>query len=103
MSRYVERSCSSHYSNPAEDYAALRAVLLTSPQTWRERSATSVRVAHVRLPHNTNVWAFSRQEMLNMVGALDNNTHDIFATSGTSEWFVWGSVPEHLVVNQHEL
>ena len=63
-----------------------------------------VRIAHVRLLPNTNVWAFSRAEMLNMMGIFSNQAQQqTFSTSAPSEWFVWGFVPDEFVQNRHLL
>lgn len=64
-----------------------------------QRDPASVRVAHVRLPQNTNVWCFSRAEMLNMMETFGSKTQwQMIPVSGQSEWFVWGAVPDHLVL-----
>jgi hypothetical protein len=56
------------------------------------RSPESVRIAHVRLPRNTNVWAFSRAEMLSMMGIFGNRAQlQTLSNSAPSEWFVVGS------------
>lgn len=68
------------------------------------RDPNSVRIAHVRLPRGTNVWAFSRAEMLDMMGVFGNAARlEMLRTSGANEWFVWGVVPEALVQNRHAL
>lgn len=68
------------------------------------RDGNSVRIAHVRLPRDTNVWAFSRAEMLDMMGVFGQPAqHQTFRTSGPSEWFVWGVVPKDLVQNRSAL
>ena len=68
------------------------------------RRAPSVQIAHVRIPRGTNVWAFSRQEMLDMIGTFGHVARmEMFRMSGVSEWFVWGVVPETLVQNRSAL
>lgn len=37
-----------------------------------DRDPISVGIAHVRLPRDNNVWAFSRAEMLMMMGIFGN-------------------------------
>lgn len=64
----------------------------------------SARIAHVRLLRNTNVWAFSRAEMLSMMGTFGDQAQlQTFRTSARSEWFVWGFVPDEFVQNRHLL
>lgn len=68
------------------------------------RDGNSVRIAHVRLPQGTNVWAFSRAEMLQMMGTHGGQAQlDMLRISEPSQWFVWGVVPEALVQNRHAL
>lgn len=58
----------------------------------------SIRVAHVRLPRYTDVWVFSRIEMLGMMGAFSHQAGlEMLEESAPSEWFVWGDVPNTLV------
>jgi hypothetical protein len=59
----------------------------------------SVRIVHVRIPLGTDVWFFSRQEMLDMMRALNDYSLDLMTCSGPTEWFVWGRVPEEYVVD----
>jgi hypothetical protein len=59
----------------------------------------AVRIAHVRLSLGTNVWFFSRQEMLAMMRAVDDYGMDLVSCSGRTEWFVWGRVPDEYVVD----
>jgi hypothetical protein len=58
-----------------------------------------IRIAHVRLPRGSNVWSFSREEMLGMMNALNNNDWQLMAFSGAREWFVWGFVPDRFVLD----
>lgn len=68
------------------------------------RNPRSVRIAHVRLSRNTNVWAFSRAEMLSMMGTFGHEAQlQTMRTSAPSEWFVWGVVPDEFVQNRHSL
>jgi len=68
------------------------------------RIPESVRIAHVRLPRNTNVWAFSRAEMLSMMGTFGHQAQlEMSRVSAPSEWFVWGAVPDEYVQNRHSL
>lgn len=68
------------------------------------RIPESVSIAHVRLPRNTNVWAFSRAEMLSMMGTFSHQTKlEMSQVSAPSEWFVWGAVPDECVQNGHLL
>lgn len=68
------------------------------------RDPNSVRIAHVRLPRGTNVWALSRMEMLDMMAFFGGAARGkMFATSEANEWFVWGSVPNSLVHNRYTL
>jgi hypothetical protein len=68
------------------------------------RDPNSVRIAHVRLSRGTNVWAFSRLEMLDMMDVFGSSARrDMFLTSGASEWFVWGGIPEALIQNRYAL
>ena len=68
------------------------------------RTPESVRIAHVRLPRNTNVWAFSRAEMLSMMGTFGHQAQlEMSRVSAPSEWFVWGAVPDEYVQNRHSL
>lgn len=70
----------------------------------QRRDTSTVRVAHVRLPRNTKVWAFSRLELLDMMAAFGGNARcDTFLTTAPSEWFVWGAIPDDLVLNRHNL
>lgn len=64
----------------------------------------SVRVAHVRLFRGTNVWVFSREEMLNMMGTFGTAARrEMFQMSHLDEWFVWGAIRETDVYNRHDL
>lgn len=68
------------------------------------RNPESVRIAHVRLSRNTNVWAFSRAEMLSMMGTFGSQMQmEMSQVSAPSEWFVWGVVPDECVQNRHLL
>ncbi|KAH7012031.1 uncharacterized protein B0I36DRAFT_53917 [Microdochium trichocladiopsis] len=68
------------------------------------RKPESVRIAHVRLERNTHVWAFSRKEMLSMMGSLDPaSQRELSPMSGLNEWFVWGLVPDKCVENRRSL
>ena len=68
------------------------------------RTPGSVRIAHVRLLQNTNVWAFSRAEMLSMMGIFGGQAQlETLKTSAPSEWFVWGVIPDECVQNRHFL
>ncbi|GIZ45346.1 hypothetical protein CKM354_000851900 [Cercospora kikuchii] len=68
------------------------------------RNVHSVRIAHVRIPPGTGVWFFSRSEMLEMMATFgDGARFEMFTTSAPSEWFVWGRVPEELVLNRTAL
>lgn len=50
------------------------------------------------------MWAFSRTEMLDMMEYFGHGARlEMFSTSGVSEWFVWGLVPEMLVQNRSTL
>lgn len=69
-----------------------------------QRDVGSVRIAHVRLPRHTGIWVFSRDEMLDMMQTFGPQARlEAFTTSGRSEWFVWGHVPEEFVYNRHVL
>lgn len=68
------------------------------------RRPESVRIAHVRLPQNTNVWVFSRAEMLRMMGIFSPQAQfELSGVSAPSEWFVWGVVPDECVQNRYHL
>lgn len=69
-----------------------------------QRNLNSIRIAHIRLPRNTNVWAFSRAEMLDMMGTFGSKVRlELSGVSGVDEWFVWGAIPENLILNRHQL
>ncbi|KAM0704590.1 hypothetical protein Q7P35_008824 [Cladosporium inversicolor] len=63
----------------------------------RERGA--VRIAHINIPQGSNVWFFSRQEMLDMMRALGDYGVDLMSCSGSTEWFVWGRVWQECVLD----
>jgi hypothetical protein len=87
----------------AEREAQRRRYQLNVPDGGRRFPGT-VRIAHVRLPWNTNVWAFSRAEMLSMMSFVGGQAHlDILRFSARGEWFVWGNVPDEFVLNRHLL
>lgn len=69
----------------------------TNVPKGEHRDASSVRVAHVRITPNSNIWAFSRNEMLAMMSSFGMPVFDIMASSHPNEWFVWGDVPDQLV------
>ncbi|KAF2453107.1 hypothetical protein BDY21DRAFT_357290 [Lineolata rhizophorae] len=59
----------------------------------QDRDPGTVSVAHVRLDKNSNVWVFSKEELMRMIPE-----YDIFQMAGKNEWFVWEYVPlEHVV------
>lgn len=64
-----------------------------------ERNPQTVCVAMVRLRPGTNVWFFSKQELLTMMQTVGESAQDINATMSRSEWLVWGSVQDSCVVN----
>ncbi|KAK2007895.1 hypothetical protein LZ32DRAFT_609898 [Colletotrichum eremochloae] len=66
------------------------------------RRPESVRIAHVRLPRNTNVWAFLHEEMLGMMGTFGAGL-EMSRISDPSELFVWWGVPDECVQNRHLL
>ncbi|EMC97247.1 hypothetical protein BAUCODRAFT_121743 [Baudoinia panamericana UAMH 10762] len=69
-----------------------------------QRELTSIRIAHIRLPSNTKVWAFSRVEMLHMMGTFGSEVRsELFTVLGVDEWFVWGAISANLIVNRHQL
>jgi len=50
------------------------------------RDPNTVRIAHVRLPRGTNIWAFSRPEMVNMMDVFGSSARrDMFMTSEANE------------------
>ncbi|KAK1613522.1 hypothetical protein BDP81DRAFT_443702 [Colletotrichum phormii] len=62
------------------------------------RRPESVRIAHVRLQRNTNVWVFSRAEMLRMMRTFGRQAElEMAQSSALGEWFVWGVVPDECV------
>nr|POF06889.1 hypothetical protein CFP56_31513 [Quercus suber] len=69
------------------------------------READSVQIAHVRLSRDSNVWLFSRAEMLGMMKKVTwpMAVHNLWLTSGAQEWFVWWNVPEQFVQNRAHL
>ena len=64
-----------------------------------ERIRQTVRVAMARLRPGTNVWFFSKPELLTMMQTVGESAQDINATMSRSEWLVWGSVQDSCVVN----
>lgn len=84
--------------------AAVREQRRRHSQLHGTRTPQSSRIAHVRLPRNTNVWAFSRAEMLSMMGTFGPQAQvEMSQVCARSEWFVWGAVPDELVQNRHLL
>lgn len=68
------------------------------------RNPNSVRIAHVRLPRGTNVWFFSRSEMLRMMEGFGSHAaNGMHRVSHPDEWYVWGDVPDENVVNRDHL
>ena len=65
----------------------------------RTRERGAVRIAHINIPRGSNVWFFSRQEMLGMMRALGDYDVDLMSYSGSTEWFVWGRVPQKYVMD----
>nr|POF18006.1 hypothetical protein CFP56_13417 [Quercus suber] len=67
------------------------------------RNRHSVRIAHVRLARDSNVWVFSRQDLLNMMQTnFPASVRELWVSSGPQEWFVWGTVPETFVYNRRQ-
>ncbi|KAK5744993.1 hypothetical protein LTR17_001744 [Elasticomyces elasticus] len=62
------------------------------------RIPASVRIAHIRLLRGTNVWSFNRAETVAMMQAVNGPAHQVFVTMGSSEWLVFGDVPNICVV-----
>ncbi|KAK5165728.1 uncharacterized protein LTR77_008651 [Saxophila tyrrhenica] len=72
--------------------------------TMRDRDVTSVRMAHVRLHPGTEVYFFSRAEMLEMMEVHPEVGMEqyVLEHSVPSEWFVWGYVREECVENRED-
>ena len=61
----------------------------------------AVRIAHIRLNNGTNVWFFSKQELLSMMQAVNEPAFDINRTMGRGEWMVWGAVPADCLLSDN--
>lgn len=86
------------------EHEAHRRRLNTYIPGGRRRDPNSVRVAHVRLPRGTNVWFFSRSEMLRMMQTLGGTAAmNMLQVSHPNEWYVWGDVPDENVENRNNL
>lgn len=91
-----------------DEQAARREARRRRNQAWvagvGPRNPASVQIARVRLLRGTNVWAFSRGEMLSMMGAFGQAARlELLRVSTPGEWFVWGCVPEMAVINREAL
>lgn len=87
----------------AHEEAQRRAQQLHVPGGYR-RDPNSIRIAHVRLLRGTNVWVFSRSEMLRMMKSFGGTAaYDMLRVSHPHEWYVWGDVPKENVENRNAL
>lgn len=59
--------------------------------------ARSVRIVQVEIDAASGVWAFNRDDLLNMMNSFGRANYDIFTTIHPQEWLVWEFVPRNNV------